>query len=95
MKDNSNLDYVCCWYKKAAQYIQGIEIEVAFVSTNSICQGGQVSILCPELINKHSIKLNFAHQTFKWSNEARGKAAVYCVIIGFVLTDRNAKKIYQ
>jgi hypothetical protein len=47
------------------------------------------------LINKYSIKINFAHQTFKWSNEARGKAAVYCVIIGFALADRNVKKIYQ
>ena len=95
MKDNSNLDYVTCWYKKAAQYIQGTNIEVAFVSTNSICQGEQVPILWPELMNKHNIKINFAHQTFKWSNEARGKAAVYCVIIGFALADRDVKKIYQ
>jgi len=95
IKDNSNLDYVTCWYKKAAQYIQGTEIEVAFVSTNSICQGEQVPILWPELMNKHNIKINFAHQTFKWSNEARGKAAVYCVIIGFSLSDREVKKIYQ
>ena len=95
MKDNSNLDYVTCLYKKAAQYIQGTEIEAAFVSTNSICQGEQVSILWPELMNKHNIKINFAHQTFKWSNEARGKAAVYCVIIGFGLADRDTKRIYQ
>jgi len=95
MKDNSNLDYVTCWYKKAARYIQGTEIEIAFVSTNSICQGEQVPILWPELMNKHNIKINFAHQTFKWSNEARGKAAVYCVIIGFSLSDRDIKKIYQ
>jgi len=89
------LDYVTCWYKKAAQYIQETEIEVAFVSTNSICQGEQVPVLWPELMNKHNIKINFAHQTFKWSNEARGKAAVYCVIIGFGLADRETKKIYQ
>ncbi|MCL2127429.1 MAG: N-6 DNA methylase [Treponema sp.] len=95
MKDNSNLDYVTCWYKKAVQYIQRTEIEVAFVSTNSICQGEQVPILWPELMNKYGIKINFAHQTFKWSNEARGKAAVYCVIIGFALADRDTKKIYQ
>ena len=80
---------------KAARYIQGTQIEAAFVSTNSICQGEQVSILWPELMNKHNVKINFAHQTFKWSNEARGKAAVYCVIIGFGLADRDAKKIYQ
>jgi hypothetical protein len=89
------LDYVTCWYKKAAQYIQETDIEVAFVSTNSICQGEQVPALWPEMMNKHGIKINFAHQTFKWSNEARGKAAVYCVIIGFSLTDRDRKKIYQ
>jgi hypothetical protein len=95
MKGCGVLDYVTCWYKKAAQYIQETKIEVAFVSTNSICQGEQVPVLWPELMNKHGIKLNFAHQTFKWSNEARGKAAVYCVIIGFALTDRDTKKIYQ
>ncbi len=95
MKDNSNLDYVTCWYQKAARYIQGTDIEAAFVSTNSICQGEQVPILWPELMHKYGIKINFAHQTFKWSNEARGKAAVYCVIIGFSLSDRSTKKIYQ
>ncbi|MDR2952617.1 MAG: hypothetical protein LBU82_05190 [Treponema sp.] len=95
LKYYGELDYVCCWYGKAAEYIQGTGIECAFVSTNSICQGFQVPILWPELINKHGIKINFAHQTFKWGNEARGKAAVYCVIIGFALADRNEKKIYQ
>jgi hypothetical protein len=77
MKDCSNIDYVSCWYKKAAEYIQGTEIEAAYVSTNSICQGEQVPILWPELLGKHGVKINFAHQTFKWSNEARGKAAVF------------------
>jgi hypothetical protein len=95
LKNYGELDYVCCWYRKAAQYIQGTEIECAFVSTNSICQGLQVPILWPELMNNYQIKINFAHQTFKWSNEARGKAAVYCVIIGFSLADRAAKKLYQ
>jgi len=89
------LDYVTCWYKKAAQYIQGTNIEVAFVSTNSICQGEQVPILWSELMNRHNVKINFAHQTFKWNNEAKGMAAVYCVIIGFSLTDRDKKYIYQ
>jgi hypothetical protein len=89
------LDYVTCWYKKAAQYIQETDIETAFVSTNSICQGEQVGYLWPELMNRYNIKINFAHQTFKWSNEARGKAAIYCVIIGFSRNDREKKKIYQ
>jgi len=95
VKNSGILDYVTCWYIKASQYIHGTKIEVSFVSTNSICQGEQVSILWPELMNIYNIKINFAHQTFKWSNEARGKAAVYCVIIGFGLNDRKAKKIYQ
>jgi len=95
MNNYGVLDYVTCWYKKAAQYIQGTEIDVAFVSTNSICQGEQVPILWQELINRYGIKIIFAHQTFKWSNEARGKAAVYCVIVGFNLADREIKKIYQ
>jgi hypothetical protein len=95
LKGCDSLDYVTCWYKKAAQYIQDTKIEVGFVSTNSICQGEQVPILWSELINKQNLKINFAHQTFKWSNEARGKAAVYCVIIGFALADRDVKKIYQ
>jgi len=95
LKNFGDLDYVTCWYMKAAQYIQETEIEVAFVSTNSICQGLQVPILWSELINRYKIKINFAHQTFKWSNEARGKAAVYCVIVGFGFMDREIKKIYQ
>jgi hypothetical protein len=95
MKDCSNLDYVTCWYIKAAAYMKDTNVETAFVSTNSICQGEQVPILWPALIHKYSIKINFAHQTFKWSNEARGKAAVYCVIVGFSLSDRNNKILYH
>jgi hypothetical protein len=95
MKDCANLDYVTCWYKKAAEYIKGTNIETAFVSTNSICQGEQVPILWPLLVNKYGLKINFAHQTFKWSNEARGKAAVYCVIVGFSLSDRSRKILYH
>ncbi|MDR2601503.1 MAG: methylase, partial [Spirochaetaceae bacterium] len=95
VKSRGTMDYVTCWYKKAARYMQGANIEAAFVSTNSICQGEQVPVLWPELINKHGVKINFAHQTFKWTNEARGKAAVYCVIVGFSLFDRPVKKLFQ
>ncbi|MGL4942671.1 MAG: DNA methyltransferase [Thermoguttaceae bacterium] len=72
VKNCGNLDYVTCWYKKAAEYIQGTKIECAFVSTNSICQGEQVPALWQTLFDRYAIKINFAHQTFKWSNEARG-----------------------
>jgi hypothetical protein len=89
------LDYVACWYKKAAEYIQDTAIETAFVSTNSLCQGEQVTILWPEMINKYGIRINFAHQTFKWWNEARNRAAVYCVIIGFSRIERKEKAIFH
>jgi hypothetical protein len=95
MKGCGLLDYVTCWYNKAAVYMKGASIEAAFVSTNSICQGEHVPVLWPVLIQKLSVKLNFAHQTFKWSNEAKGKAAVHCVIIGFSLTDRKEKQIFH
>lgn len=94
IKDVQDLDYVTCWFKKAAHYIQGTNIEVAFVSTNSICQGAQVPILWGVLFNEHHIHINFAHRTFKWSNEAKGKAAVYCIIVGFSLRNKDKKKLY-
>ena len=82
VKNAGNLDYVTGWYKKAADYIKDTTIKCAFVSTNSICQGQQVPILWPLLFSQ-GIHIDFAHQTFKWSNEARGNAAVYCIIVGF------------
>ena len=78
-----NLDFVTAWYKKAADLIQGSSTRCAFVSTNSICQGEQVAILWKPLIERLGITLNFAYRTFKWHNEAKGNAAVHCVIVGF------------
>jgi hypothetical protein len=89
------LDYVAAWYIKAAQYIQGYKIKVAFVSTNSITQGEQVSILWNELYNNYNIKIHFVHKTFKWTNEAWGNAGVYVVIIGFAAFDSDNKRIYE
>jgi type I restriction-modification system DNA methylase subunit len=89
------LDYVTGWYIKAARYIQNTRIKVAFVSTNSIVQGEQTSILWGQLLNKYDIKIHFAHRTFKWSNEARGNAAVYCVIVGFAGYDTSNKSIFD
>ncbi|KXK38594.1 MAG: hypothetical protein UZ09_BCD002001363 [Bacteroidetes bacterium OLB9] len=89
------LDYVTAWYIKAAKYIQGLKTKVAFVSTNSIVQGEQTSILWGQMLNKYNIKIHFAHRTFKWSNEAKGNAAVYCVIIGFANFDTNNKVIFE
>ena len=89
------LDYVTAWYCKAAQYIQNTEIKVAFVSTNSIVQGEQVAILWQYLLQRFSIKIHFAHRTFKWGNEAKGNAAVYCVIIGFGTQEAPKKYIFD
>lgn len=89
------LDYVTGWYLKAAKYIQDTKIKVAFVSTNSIVQGEQTSILWGQMLNKYGIKIHFAHRTFRWSNEAKGNAAVYCVIVGFANIDSNNKRIFE
>jgi hypothetical protein len=89
------LDYVTGWYIKAAKYIQDTKIKVAFVSTNSIVQGEQTSILWGRMLNKYNIKIHFAHRTFKWSNEAKGNAAVYCVIVGFANFDTPNKSIFE
>ena len=89
------LDYVTGWYLKAAKYIQNTKIKAAFVSTNSIVQGEQTSILWGQMLNKYGIKIHFAHRTFRWSNEAKGNAAVYCVIIGFANFDTSAKRIFE
>jgi hypothetical protein len=79
---NGELDYVCAWYVKAAEYITDTPIHGGFVSTNSIAQGEQVGILWRHLLSR-GISIRFAHRTFRWSNEARGNANVYVVIIGF------------
>ncbi len=89
------LDYVTAWYVKAAKLIQNTKTKVAFVSTNSIVQGEQVSILWNVLLNLYGVKIHFAHRTFKWGNEAKGNAAVYCVIIGFANFDTTEKFIFD
>ncbi|RYF21803.1 MAG: class I SAM-dependent DNA methyltransferase [Flavobacteriales bacterium] len=89
------LDYVCGWYIKASKYIFGTNIKVAFVSTNSIVQGEQTSILWQLLIETYKIKIHFAHRTFKWNNEAKGNAGVYCVIIGFANFNISNKKLFE
>ncbi len=89
------LDYVTGWYIKAAKYIQDTKIKVAFVSTNSIVQGEQTSILWEPMISKYNVKIHFAHRTFKWSNEAKGNAAVFCVIVGFANYDTPNKSIFE
>lgn len=95
------LDFVAGWYVKAAKYIalpeaatEAPRARCAFVSTNSITQGEQVGVLWSWLLAQ-GIHIHFAHRTFSWTNEARGNAAVHCVIIGFGLEDRPGKVIYE
>lgn len=94
-KGTGVLDYVTAWYIKAAKYIQNTKIKVAFVSTNSISQGEQVGLLWNILFNEFNIKIHFAHRTFSWRNEAKGNAAVHCVIIGFANYNIPSKTIYE
>jgi len=92
IKGNGVLDYVCSWYLIANEFIKvNHKIRCAFVSTNSITQGEQVGIFWGYL-NASGIAIDFAHRTFKWSNEGRGVAAVHCVIIGFGFGATNKKK---
>ena len=95
IKDVQDLDYVTGWYKKAAEYIQSTNIEVGYVSTDSITCGTQVGILWSLLIEKYNIKINFAYKSFKWMNESRNKAQIYCVIIGFSIFYRKRKFLYS
>ena len=94
--DNAGLlDFVAAWYVKAARYMAGNPaIRTAFVSTNSITQGEQVGALWGWMLAQ-GIKIHFAHRTFSWSNEARGKAAVHCVIVGFGLGDVAERIIFE
>jgi len=88
---NSSVDYVACWFKKAADFIQGSKIEVAFVSTNSITQGEQVTTVFENL----PVTINFAFRTFRWESESNEKAHVHCVIIAFATFHRNKKFIFD
>ena len=95
LKTAGKIDYVAAWYYKAAKYITGTQIRVAFVSTNSITQGEQVAAVWKPLFDMFGLGIDFAYRTFKWTNEAPYKAAVHCVIIGFSQGHRNEKVIYD
>jgi hypothetical protein len=90
-----SLDFVSSWHVKACKYMkQNTHIQAALVSTNSITQGEQVPVLWPYL-KSLGVNLNFAHKTFQWQNDAKGVAAVHCVILGFALFDRPEKIIFE
>lgn len=91
----NRLDYVTCWFKRAMTYTdQGRKAEIAFVSTNSITQGEQCGILWPVMF-AGGLSIRFAHRTFQWNSEARGKAAVHCVIVGMTYQKDGGRMIYE
>jgi len=86
------LDYVACWYAKALKYLAASDARAAFVSTNSMTQGEQARTMEP-LLTRHGFEIDFAHQTFPWTSEARGKAQVHVVIIGFSKAGRPKTRV--
>ena len=93
LKNSKILDYISIWFYEASKYIQGTKAQYAFVSTNSICQGEQVGILWPEILNKGQ-EIRFAYTSFKWSNNAKYNAGVTVIIIGVANMSKDKKAIY-
>lgn len=91
-KNVGNLDYVSCWYKKAVDFCDGTDIRCALVSTNSICQGESVANLWKPLFER-GLHIDYAHRTFRWDSEAKIKAHVHCIIVGFSLAPFKKDKI--
>lgn len=91
-KNIGNLDYVCCWYKKASDLMSENKIRTALVSTNSVCQGETVSNLWKPLFDD-GVHIDFAHRTFMWDSEATDKAHVHCIIVGFSKTTNIKPRI--
>ena len=87
-KSGGSLDYVAAWFIKAGGYVQNTSVRIGFVATNSITQGEQVAQLWPILFDRLKLEISFAHRTFAWGSDARGKAHVHVVIIGL---DRQKK----
>lgn len=94
IKDYKKLDYIACWFYKGANYIKNFNAQFAIVSTNSICQGEQVSILWPYILNSN-IEIGFAIRPFLWTNSAKNKAAVFCSIISLRNTSSKPKYIFD
>lgn len=91
-KNVGNLDYVSCWYKKAADLMSGTSIRSALVSTNSVTQGEAVANLWKPLFES-GVHIDFAHRTFRWDSEAQIKAHVHCVIVGFSIAPNHAPRL--
>ena len=90
---SKSLDYIACWFIKASNFACNSNTQFAFVSTNSICQGEQVSLLWPLVLN-NNLEISFAHLSFKWQNNAKSNAAVIVIIVGIGKKSQKTKKIY-
>lgn len=86
------LDYVAAWFIKAGQYLEQSHAKIAFVATSSITQGEQVAQLWPILFERSQLEIDFAHRTFAWGSDARGKAHVHVVIVGLAKTAELASR---
>lgn len=93
VQNYKNLDYIACWFFKGAEYIQGVKARLAFVSTNSICQGEQVEMLWPHLLGR-GLEIAFAHLPFKWTNNAKHNAGVTVAIIGLRNSTTGPKHLF-
>lgn len=94
LKKYRDLDYINCWFYKGAEYIKGLNAKCAFVSTNSICQGQQVPLIWPHILD-NNIEIDFAHQSFKWTNNAKGNAGVTVIIVGFRNISNKPKYLFH
>jgi hypothetical protein len=90
----NDLDYIAPWFFKGGKYIEKVNAKCAFVSTNSICQGSQVASLWPSILTD-KLEIDFVHQSFKWSNNAKAKAAVIVIILGIRNNSKNPKYIFH
>ena len=95
IRSGSDLDFVANWFIKAAAYTADTRVDFAFVATSSITQGEQVPLLWPYLLDRHGLRIHFAHRTFRWRNEARGQAAVHCVIIGLTRSEVSESRLFE
>lgn len=96
LPQNKNIDYISCWFYKGAEYLNTSPfVKIAFVSTNSVCQGEQVAILWKQLKKFTNVEIGFAYRSFKWTNNAKYNAGVTCVIIGLRQKSSAQKFIYD
>ena len=93
-KGYNNMDYITCWFYKAKDYLKEFNAKCAFVTTNSICQGEQVALIWPNILSEQ-VEIDFAHQSFKWTNNAKGNAGVTVIILGLRNTSNEPKYLFK